>query len=291
MERYSNAAALKRRYNNDDDGSIHHLKQRRRDGGVDDGSAGAAAAANAEHLKEIAENTRPKSSVILTITGSGSSIVTTYDQPIKLNPKRQYELALLNLETYYSFPNIDKTNNRLNYRKDENSNWKTVEIPVGCYEIKAINATIVQQVKSRDIQVTADVNTQQCVLHIKGTFEVDFNILNSLRVSLGFDAKQYKKGKHKSENLVNILRVNSVLVHTDIITGSYLQGKIEPVIYSFFPDVLPGEKIMQIQENLVYAHVTTDTIYRMTTWLTDQDNNKIDLRGETLTIRFHMREC
>lgn len=283
MERYSN----KRRHNDDDD---DHSIKRRRDGGGGGGDA-AIAAEHLQHLKEIAENTRPKSSVILTITGSGSSIITTYDQPIKLNPKRQYELALLNLETYYSFPNIDKTNNRLNYRKDKNSSWETVEIPVGCYEINAINASIVQQVGSKDIRVEADVNTQQCVLCIKGTFEVDFNIPNSLRVSLGFDAKQYKKGKHRSENLVNILRVNSVLVHTDIITGSYLQGKIEPIIYSFFPDVLPGEKIMQIQENLVYAHVTTDTIYRMTTWLTDQDNKKIDLRGETLTIRFHMREC
>ncbi len=283
MERYSN----KRRHNDDDD---DHSIKRRRDGGGGGGDA-AIAAEHLQHLKEIAENTRPKSSVILTITGAGSSIITTYDQPIKLNPKRQYELALLNLETYYSFPNIDKTNNRLNYRKDKNSSWETVEIPVGCYEINAINASIVQQVGSKDIRVEADVNTQQCVLCIKGTFEVDFNIPNSLRVSLGFDAKQYKKGKHRSENLVNILRVNSVLVHTDIITGSYLQGKIEPIIYSFFPDVLPGEKIMQIQENLVYAHVTTDTIYRMTTWLTDQDNKKIDLRGETLTIRFHMREC
>lgn len=282
MERYSN----KRRHNDDDD---DHSIKRRRDGGG--GGDAAIAAEHLQHLKEIAENTRPKSSVILTITGAGSSIITTYDQPIKLNPKRQYELALLNLETYYSFPNIDKTNNRLNYRKDKNSSWETVEIPVGCYEINAINASIVQQVGSKDIRVEADVNTQQCVLCIKGTFEVDFNIPNSLRVSLGFDAKQYKKGKHRSENLVNILRVNSVLVHTDIITGSYLQGKIEPIIYSFFPDVLPGEKIMQIQENLVYAHVTTDTIYRMTTWLTDQDNKKIDLRGETLTIRFHMREC
>ena len=243
------------------------------------------------HLEEIAENTRAKDSTILTVTGSGSSIVTIYEQPIKLDRKRHYQLALLNLETYYSFPNIDETNNKFQFRKNGTDDWQTVEIPIGCYEITAINRQFTQRVKSKDIQVLGNLNTLQCELRINGTFEINFDIADSLRTVLGFEAKTYKKGIHISENLVNILRVNSVFVHTDIIEGSYHQGRMQPIIYSFFPDVSPGEKIIQVQENLVYAHVTTDTIYRMTTWLTDQDSKKLDLRGETLTIRFHLREC
>ena len=115
-----------------------------------------------ERLDEIADNTRPKSSLILTVTGSGSSIVTVYEQPIKLNHKRNYKLALLNLETYYSFPNIDTTNNKLNFRKDDSSAWETIEITVGCYEIKAINKAITRQVKSKDIQLFDNLNTLQC---------------------------------------------------------------------------------------------------------------------------------
>ena len=244
-----------------------------------------------QRLDEIAESTRAKNSQTLVVTGPGSTIVTTYEQPIKLNRNREYKLALLNLETYYSFPNIDLTNNKLNFRKKDTGEWETVEISTGCYEIKAINREITRQVKSNDIQVISNLNTLQCELCINGTFEVDFGTENSLRTVLGFNAKIYKKGRHASENIVNILRTNSVFVHTDIIEGSYHQGRIEPIIYSFFPDVSPGEKIIQIQENLVFAHVTTDTIYRMTTWLTDQDNKKLDLRGETLTVRFVLQEC
>lgn len=244
-----------------------------------------------QHLEKIAENTRPKDNITLTISGPGSTVVTTYEQPIKLNPKRRYELALLNLETYYSFPNIDETNNKLLYRKDRASLWKVIKIPTGCYEIKAINKEIIRQVKSKDIQVLDNENTLKCLLCITGTFAVDFRGDNSLRTVLGFNAKVYTKGRHSSENIVNILHVNSILVHTDIIAGTYHQGKIDPIIYSFFPDVSPGEKIIQIQKNLAYIHVTTNTIYRMTTWLTDQDNKKLDLRGEELTIRFHLREC
>ena len=104
---------------------------------------------------------------------------------------------------------------------------------------------------------------------------MDFSVKDSIRTVLGFDAKVYKKGTHSGEHSVNILQINSILVHTDIITSTYQNGKMEPIIYSFFPNVSPGEKIVSIQNNLIYAPVTTDTIYRMTTWLTDQDNNKL----------------
>ena len=242
-------------------------------------------------LQQIAENTRVKKSIILVVSGSDSTLVTTYEQPIKLDPTHRYELALLNLETYYSFPNIDSTNNRFRYRKDNKTAWTMVEIPVGCYEIRAINKEIIRQVKNNSIQVAPNNNTLKCILCIKDDYEVDFNIPNSIRTVLGFNPKIYKKGRYESENIVNILRTNSILVHTAIITGSYQDGRMEPVIYSFFPNVSPGEKITTIQQNLVYAPVTTDTIYRMTTWLTDQSNNKLDLQGEILTVRFHLREC
>ena len=113
----------------------------------------------------------------------------------------------------------------------------------------------------------------------------------SIASVLGFAATLYKAGTYTGEHGLNILRVNSILVHTDVITSTYRNGNMEPVIYSFFPNVSLGEKIVAVQENLIYAPITIDTIYLMTTWLTDQDNIKLDLRGETLTIRFHLREC
>lgn len=272
------------------------MKRRRGGNNVDnvdnhDGGGGDEKKLIRQILKQIADNTRSKSGFQLVVSGTGSRIVTTYDPPIKLNPKRQYEIALLDLETYYSFPNIDKTNNMLRFRKNDKDAWKMIEIPVGSYEIIAINNEIQRQVESKDVTLVANLNTLRCMLCIKGTYEVDFNVDNSLRTVLGFDAKTYKGGRHSSEHSVNIMRINSILVHTDIITSTYRKGKMEPIIYSFFPNVSPGEKIRVIQENLTYAPVTTDTIYRMTAWLTDQDSNELNLRGELLTIRFHLREC
>ena len=244
-----------------------------------------------KQLEALIENTRSKAGSQILVSGTDSKIITTFARPIKLDPSKRYELALLNLETYYSFPNIDEKNNQFKYRKDAKSPWRTISITKGCYEIVGINDVIQSEIGNTDVTLKPNLNTLRCILCIKNNVEVDFNIPNCINTVLGFDAKTYKKGIHSGEHGVDILRINSILVHTDIITNSYQNGRMEPIIYSFFPNVSPGYKIVEVQKNLIYSPLTVDTIQRMTTWLTDQNNQPLDLQGETLTIRFHLREC
>ena len=53
----------------------------------------------------------------------------------------------------------------------------------------------------------------------------------------------------------------------------------------------PWQKIFEAPQNLIYLPVTKDVISTLSVWLTDQDGELLDLRGEKLTIRFHLREC
>ena len=46
--------------------------------------------------------------------------------------------------------------------------------------------------------------------------------------------------------MVNILTINSILSHIDIISGSYVNGSTQPTIYSIFPMSLPGIKLSKI---------------------------------------------
>ena len=62
-------------------------------------------------------------------------------------------------------------------------------------------------------------------------------------------------------------------------------------LYSFFPKVSPGFKIVESPVNLVYLPVTLDTIDNIYVMITDQDNHSLDLRNEKITIRFHIREA
>ena len=58
-------------------------------------------------------------------------------------------MALVNLETYYSFPNIDKTNNIFKYSIDKGKKWIEIEIPEGSYELNQINNELFIIMKSR----------------------------------------------------------------------------------------------------------------------------------------------
>ena len=43
--------------------------------------------------------------------GNNCQIKTKFNPPLQLDPYKQYEMALVNLETYWSFPNVTEENN------------------------------------------------------------------------------------------------------------------------------------------------------------------------------------
>ena len=61
-------------------------------------------------LERIAKNTGHKTSFQVIVAGNQSSFNTLFNPKIELDRNKVYEIALVNLETYYSFPNIDDTN-------------------------------------------------------------------------------------------------------------------------------------------------------------------------------------
>ena len=244
-------------------------------------------------LRKIEENTGPKFSFQVVLNGKGSRIETIFSPEIAINPGCHYEIAFASLETYYSFPNIDIKNNTLKiyfYGK-----WHDFEIPVGCYELTGINAELQRQMKLQGakevVKLEPNLNTFKCIMTVPKDMKVDFKAVNSLKSVLGFDSKIYGEGRITSPNTVNIMSVNSVFVHCDLVGSSYLNSKRAPIIYSFFPDREPGEKIIQRPNEYIYLPVASDVIRRMSVWLTDQDQNPLNLRGETLTCKFHLRSC
>ena len=75
-----------------------------------------------ELLERIAHNTEPKESFQIVVT-------TRFNPHIQLKTDRKYEIALVNLETYYSFPNVDDTNNQFSYSPDGGQTWHRI-----CYQ-------------------------------------------------------------------------------------------------------------------------------------------------------------
>ena len=251
-------------------------------------------------LEKIVQNTEPKSSLQIIVSNNKTRFKTRFNPPIQLDKTKQYEIALVNLETYYSFPNIDASNNYFRYSPDDGDTWFEMCIPEGSYDITDINDTMQQKMRQNGhydptneeyyITISANSNTLKSVLILENNYQVDFRHPNSISRVLGFYNDIYTLGFQESENVINILSINSLLVNLDIISGSYVNSSSQNNIYSFFPDVSPGCKIVESPINLVYLPITLDTIHSLETSITDQNGNQLNLRGETLTMRFHIRK-
>ena len=251
-------------------------------------------------LEKIALNTEPKSSHQIVVSNNKTLFKTRFNPPIQLDKKKKYEIAFVNLETYYSFPNIDATNNYFRYSPDGGTSWFEIYIPEGSYDITDINDTIQQKMRQNGhydpanegyyIAISANSNTLKSVLIIDNNYQIDFRQPISISRLLGFNNDIYTLSFQESENVVNIISINSLLVNIDILSGSYVNSSSQNTIYSFFPNVSPGYKIVESPINLVYLPITLDTIHSLEVSITDQDGKQLNLRGETLTMRFHIRK-
>ena len=140
-----------------------------------------------------------------------------------------------------------------------------------------------------NIEISGNTDTLKSEMFLKNNYEVDIKKDKFINSFLEFDSNLYTSGFHESVNMVNILTVDSILVNIDIISGNYVNDSIQTTIQSFFPDVSPGIKLLKILYNLLYLPITSDSIHRITIWLTDQNGNELNLRGENLSMRFHLR--
>ena len=254
----------------------------------------------ADNTEKTARNTEPKTSFFIALCERSSRIRYNFSPVLELDKNKNYEMALVDLETYYSFPNIDETKNNFKYSPNGQTPWVNIDVPEGCYEITDINENIQRIMKENGhynsangeyyITIEPNNNTLKTVLNIKGDYMVDFMPNNSIRTVLGFNNWIYSGGYNESEHLVNIMSVSCLRVTNDIIAASYSNGTLVNLIYSFFPKVGPGYKIIQEPHKLIYQPITLSTISTMTTTLTDQNGKLINLRGDELSIRFHVRQ-
>jgi len=215
-------------------------------------------------------------------------------------PDYDFEIALVNLETWYSFTNVTSSNNLFKYSVDGGRNWKLITIETGSYELEAINDEIQRLMKANGdwdsdsnayyITVSPNTSTLKSIIDVTNAYyKIDFTIPNSLRTILGFDAKILSQGHNISDYIVNIIDFNSIFVNCDCITGSYVNGISSPVIYSFGPKVSPGYRIVENPVNLIYLPLNRKTLSEISIWITDQTGGSIDFRGENITCRFHVR--
>ena len=71
-------------------------------------------------LKQIVNNTEPGRSFSIVVSNNKTRFKTWFKPPIQLDKKKDYEISLINQETYYSFADIDRSNNCFTYSPNLN---------------------------------------------------------------------------------------------------------------------------------------------------------------------------
>src|SRR5271156_4733642 len=241
-------------------------------------------------------------SVSLILSGNSSDFTTVFNS-IVLQPPYEYEAALLSIETYNSIPNIIEGKNNL-FKYFNGQDWKLISLQTGAYELDAINNEIKRQMRingdnAEIITISAEISTLRSIINIlsaaaaataaQAEYKVAFEA-GTMASLLGFSDGVLNPGYNLSPNIVDIMPINTILVNLDIIQGSYVNGQASPAIYAFYPNVSPGYKIIERPSpSLTYFLLSRHDISRIRVWLTDQDGNIVDFRGERITIRIHIR--
>lgn len=224
----------------------------------------------------------------LTITLSGNSSILTADYfpSIELNKNFDYVCGLVDFQTYNSIPNIDESNNYFLIGEE------AIKFPTGAYEIHHINKYICDTLREsgREYNFTLSVNNNTLQCEISANEAIYFNVKNTIGDLLGFSKRMLKANiKHKSDERVNINKVNAIRIECNIISGSYVNNKPVHTIHEFAPTVPPGYKIIEVPRNVIYLPVNVKQITSVTLRLVDQDGDLINFRDESITARLHIK--
>ena len=105
------------------------------------------------------------------------------------------------METYYSFLNIDGSNNCFTYSPGANTPWFDIIIPEGSYHVEDINEVIQREMRKNghydksneknNIEISANTSTLKSELFLKNNYEVDFRKDKSSNSLLGFHSSLY----------------------------------------------------------------------------------------------------
>lgn len=149
-----------------------------------------------------------------------------------------------------------------------------------------------KKIKREDIlMIDLKANNNTLKSEIKATFDINFEPIDSLADLLGFKhTKLLANKRYISDFPANINHVNLIGIECNIATGSYRNNKSVHILHEFFPNAPPGFKIIETPRNVIYLPINTKKIDELSVQIVDQDGNLLNLRGEVVTIRLHLRK-
>ena len=183
---------------------------------------------------------------------------------------------------FTSSPNITSI---LNY------NYKGIRllystITPGAFELTDI-AELLKKETDGNVIIEPDKNTMKCLMEIKQG-ALSFDIENSLASLLGFRKIIYKKGRYKSQKIIDIMGFSTINIHGNVISEAKGNGKDTDILYTFNLTEPPGYLTNIIPTNILYQNVTKDRIEYIEFHIKNEHGRPIDSNGDVLNFTLHL---
>ena len=223
--------------------------------------------------------------------GPSHDFTTSFNPVMRLDPNRDYFVALDEIAMSYSWYNVSKSyeNNTLKYSHDSGTTWHTIELPDGNFSYDELNAYV-----ERVLEGAKHSKTGITIRFIPALFKVLITVEDGFQVDLqtgnfadliGFTKKIVTSTSY-GENLPNITRsVDDIYIRTNIISDSVVGGKESDVLFRFSIDNLPLSNPFHIEpREKKYSKINTDKIQDLRIYITDSLNRPIDLNGISVSL-------
>ena len=232
------------------------------------------------------------------------------------------KLGLIRLSVYNSVFNVNRRNNQFLYAStvieddealpralssDPNLNPISTSIPnitsILNYNYKGIPllystitpganeltdiAELIKEETGGNVIIEPDKNTMKCLMEIKQG-ALSFDIENSLASLLGFRKIICKKGRYKSQKIIDIMGFSTNKFHCNVISGAKDNGKDTDILYTFNLTEPPCYLINIIPTNILYQKVTKDRIEYKEFHIKDEHGRSIPFNGDVLSFTLHL---
>ena len=253
-------------------------------------------------LEPIALKTRPKREEHMIIVMDKSTHEEHLSQPLQTN-KKQFKIAVTFLYGYNSIFNVTNKNIKFYFKKSltDEDGYIHITSPPGASEIESLNfetKTIIigdGHYTEADYPYTIKPNFATLGSNIEvstsrptTTFLPD----DSIRILLGFNATTISEQYNLSQNPVDNLSFDNILLETDIAQNMTFRGKGNANIHNFTMDVDPGYKYTEklrggIQWYMLESKDIFPSIYFK---LKIENGVLVSFNGQSKTFRLAIKE-
>ena len=207
-----------------------------------------------------------------------------YDLIDKLDLKNPNKImALVNLSIYYTWKNVKSTYNNNKFKISAPTWNETFDLPDGSYNISEIQDYIEYIIKKHEtigenspMLIYANTINNRTVFKIKRGYKLELLSKETMKL-LGStkDTTDADKNSEKVPKLVEVVYVEVVLVHCNLVNNAYQQHS--RVLFTFVPTKQYGQLISISPHLLVFLKTMNTDFSEIEVWFTGQDNNALEI--------------